>query len=75
MKSKLGNPQRIARVIIATIIAVLYFTGVVNGTLGIVLLVIGSIMLLTSLVNYCPMVMMNACPGDIVKKWAGKKEA
>ena len=75
MKSKLGNPQRLIRVIIAIIIAVLYFTGVVNGTLGIVLLVIGSIMLLTSLVNYCPMVMMNACPGDIVKKWVGKKEA
>ena len=75
MKSKLGNPQRIVRVIIAIIIAVLYFTNVITGTLAIVLLVIGSIMLLTSLVNFCPMVMMNACPGDLVKKWAGKKEA
>jgi len=75
MKSNLGNQQRLIRIIIAIIIAVLYFTGVVNGTLGIVLMVIGSIMLLTSLVNYCPMVMMNVCPGDIVKKWAGKQEA
>lgn len=68
MKSKLGNPQRIVRIIIAVIIAILYFTGVVSGTLGTVLLVIGSVMLLTSLINYCPMVMMNACPSDIVKK-------
>ena len=75
MKSKLGNPQRIVRIIVAATIAVLYFTGVITGTLGIVLLVIGSIMLLTSLVNYCPMVMMNACPSDLVKKWAGKKSA
>jgi hypothetical protein len=75
MKSKLGNPQRMVRVIIAAIIAVLYFTNVVGGTLGIVLLVIGSIMLLTSVINYCPIVMMNACPGDIVKKWVAKKEA
>jgi len=75
MKSKLGNPQRIARVVIAIIIAALYFTNVVTGTFGIVLLVIGSIMLFTSVINFCPMVMMNACPSDIVKKWVGKKEA
>lgn len=67
MKSKLGNPQRIVRIIIAVIIAILYFTGVVSGTLGTVLLVIGSVMLFTSLINYCPMVMMNAFSSDIGK--------
>ena len=75
MKSNLGNTERIVRIIIAAIIAVLYFTGTVTGTLAIVLLVMGGMMLLTGLVSVCPMAMAGICPGDLVKKMAGKKEA
>ncbi len=50
-----SNLDRIIRVILAAVIAVLYFTGVVTGTWGIVLLVIGAILLITGLVGFCPL--------------------
>jgi len=75
MKSNLGNTERMVRISIAAIFAILYFTGTVTGTWGIVLLVIGGMMLLTGLVSVCPMAMAGFCPSDMVKKMVGKKEA
>jgi hypothetical protein len=42
-------------VIIAAIIAILYFTNVLTGTLGIVLLVLAGVFVLTSLLSFCPL--------------------
>lgn len=50
----MGNVDRIIRILFAVVVAVLYFTGVTSGTLGIVLLAVGGILLLTSLINFCP---------------------
>ena len=50
MKKNMGSTDRILRIIIAAVIAILYFTGTVSGTLGLVLLIIGAIVVLTSLV-------------------------
>jgi len=55
MKKNMGNADRIIRVIIAVIIAALYFTNVISGTLGIVLLVLAGIFVLTSLMSFCPL--------------------
>jgi len=55
MKANMGSPDRIIRTIIAVAIAALYFTNVITGTLGIVLLAAAGIFLLTSLVSFCPM--------------------
>jgi len=55
MKANMGGIDRILRVIVAVVIAVLFFTKVITGTLGIVLLVAGGIFLLTSLVGTCPL--------------------
>jgi hypothetical protein len=55
MKKNMGNADRIIRVIIAVIIAALYFTNVISGTLGIVLLALAGIFVLTSLVSFCPL--------------------
>ncbi|MGB1103868.1 MAG: YgaP family membrane protein [Crocinitomicaceae bacterium] len=55
MKKNLGNIDRIIRVVIAAVIAVLFFTEIISGTLGIVLLALGGIFLLTSLVGFCPL--------------------
>lgn len=54
MKKNLGTADRIVRIIIAAIIGVLYFTDVLTGTLGIVLLVLSVVFVLTSIVNFCP---------------------
>lgn len=55
MKHNMGNIDRISRVIIAAIIAVLYFTNTITGTFGYVLLAVGGIFLLTSQVGSCPL--------------------
>ncbi|MEH0153301.1 DUF2892 domain-containing protein [Limibacter armeniacum] len=55
MKKNMGIADRIIRIVIAAIIAVLYFTGTVTGTLGIVLIVLASVFVLTSLVSFCPL--------------------
>ena len=54
MKKNMGVADRIIRLIIAAIIVVLFFTNVISGTLGIVLLVLAGIFLLTSVVSFCP---------------------
>ncbi len=55
MKSNMGTADRIIRVLIAAIVAVLYFTGMVTGTLGLVLLVLSGVFVLTSLISFCPL--------------------
>jgi uncharacterized membrane protein YtjA (UPF0391 family) len=53
MKCNVGTTDRVIRFVIAIVAAVLYFTEVVTGTAGIVLLVVGAIALLTGLVGRC----------------------
>ena len=55
MKKNMGLADRTIRVIIAAIIGVLYFTGTVSGTLGIVLLVLAGVFVLTSLISFWPL--------------------
>lgn len=55
MKRNMSDIDRIVRVVIAALFAYLYFGGVVTGTLGIVLLVLGVVFLLTSVVSFCPL--------------------
>lgn len=51
----MGTADRIIRVIIAAIVGVLYFSGTISGTLGIVLLVLAGVFVLTSLISFCPL--------------------
>jgi fatty acid desaturase len=55
MKKNMGSADRITRLVIAAIVAVLYFTNVITGILGIVLLVIAGVFVLTSLISFCPL--------------------
>jgi len=55
MKKNMGSADRIIRIVIAILIAVLYFTNVISGTVGIVLLALAAIFLLTSVVSFCPL--------------------
>ncbi len=65
MKHNMGNADRVIRISIAVLIAILYFTNTVTGTLGYVLLAVGAIFLLTSLVGSCPLyslIGVKTCP-------------
>ncbi|MCC7502893.1 MAG: DUF2892 domain-containing protein [Flavobacteriales bacterium] len=55
MKPNMGSADRIVRVLLAVVFSILYFTGTVTGTLGVVLLVLGGVFLLTSVVSFCPL--------------------
>ena len=55
MKRNLSNIDRIIRVVLAALFAYLYFGGVVTGTFGIILVVLGTVFLLTAVVAFCPL--------------------
>ena len=55
MKRNMGSADRIIRLIVAAVLVVLYFTGVIPGTLGIVLMVLAGVFVLTSMINFCPL--------------------
>ena len=57
MKKNMGIADRVIRIVIAVVIAILYFTKTepVTDTVGMVLLVIGAVLLLTALINFCPL--------------------
>lgn len=55
MKKNMGTADRIIRVIIAAVMAILYFTGVVPGALGILLMVLAVVFVVTSLISFCPL--------------------
>lgn len=64
----MGTIDRIVRVILAAVFAGLYFTNVVTGTLGIILLVLGAVFLLTSAVSFCPIYTLIGCNTCSVKE-------
>jgi hypothetical protein len=55
MKKNMGGLDRILRVAFAVIVAVLYLTNVIGGTLAIVLGLLAAVFVLTSLVSTCPL--------------------
>lgn len=55
MKKNMSGTDRIIRMIAAIVIAVLYFTHTIRGTLGMLLLVVAGVFVLTSLVGLCPL--------------------
>lgn len=55
MKKNMGSTDKIIRLLIAVVLVVLYFTGTLTGTLGIIALVVAAVFTLTSLVSFCPL--------------------
>ena len=51
----MGTVDKAIRIIIAVVIAGLYYSGTISGTLGIVLLVFAGVFVLTSLISFCPL--------------------
>ncbi|MEY4279270.1 MAG: hypothetical protein RL377_1274 [Bacteroidota bacterium] len=64
MKANMGSLDKAIRVIFAIVFAMLYITKTVDGTAGLVLLVLGGVFLLTSIISFCPLyaiVGINTC--------------
>ncbi len=54
MERNMGTIDRILRASIAVLIAILYFTGKISGTVAIILGLIAVAFLLTSFIGWCP---------------------
>ncbi|HBB92507.1 MAG TPA: DUF2892 domain-containing protein [Bacteroidales bacterium] len=55
MKKNMGNLDRILRILVAVLFVVLYFTEVITGIWGIVILVLAAMFFITSLISFCPL--------------------
>lgn len=55
MKKNMGTADRTIRIVLAIAAAVLYFTDIITGTAGIILMVLAVIFLATSFISFCPL--------------------
>lgn len=65
MKKNMGTADKTIRILVAAIIAILFFTNVISGILGIILLVLAGVFVLTSFVSFCPLYTifgLSTCP-------------
>ena len=51
----MGSTDKTIRVIVAIIIAGLYLTNVISGMLATILLIVAAILIITSIVSFCPL--------------------
>jgi fatty acid desaturase len=55
MKKNMGSADRVIRMMLAALVAVLYFTNVISGTTAIILAVLAIVFVATSLMSFCPL--------------------
>jgi len=55
MKANLGMTDKVVRILAAVAIGILYFMNLITGTTAIVLLIVAIILVLTSLISFCPL--------------------
>jgi Protein of unknown function (DUF2892) len=55
MKANMGTADKVIRILVAVVIAALYFMGTITGTLAIVLMVLAVVFVATSFLSFCPL--------------------
>lgn len=55
MKRNMSDLDRLIRVILAAVFVYLYFSGIVSGALGVVLLVLAAVFAVTAVLAFCPL--------------------
>ena len=55
MKKNMSNLDKGIRVVLAAVVALLYYFDIIQGILAYVLMAIAIILLVTSLINFCPL--------------------
>lgn len=55
MEQNMSMTDKYVRMALALTIALLYFFGIITGTLALVLVIVGIIFALTSVVRFCPL--------------------
>jgi len=70
MTKNMGTTDKMIRIGIALVIALLYWQNIISGTLALVLIGVAVIFLLTSTVSFCPIYKIlgiSSCPIDSKK--------
>jgi hypothetical protein len=65
MKKNVGTIDKVIRLLLALTVGVLYFTGVITGTLAIILGVVALMFVVTSFMSFCglyTLIGVNTCP-------------
>ena len=55
MKKNMGSTDKAIRLLLAALVAILYFTGIINGLMAIILGIFAVIFALTSFISFCPL--------------------
>ena len=55
MKKNMSSYDKLIRLIVAIVLIVLYYRGILSGTLGIVALLVALVLTITSLLSFCPL--------------------
>jgi hypothetical protein len=55
MKANMGTADKTVRIILAIVVGVLYYFGVISGTLAIILGIFAVIFIATSFISFCPL--------------------
>lgn len=65
MEKNMGTTDRLLRIVFAIVVAILYFTNTINGTLATVFGILAIIFVFTSFISFCPLYVpfgINTCP-------------
>jgi uncharacterized membrane protein len=54
MKKNMGTIDKVIRILVALVVVILYFTNVISGVLAIILIAVSAILVVTSLLSFCP---------------------
>lgn len=55
MKKNMGTADKTIRILIALAVVILYFTNIISGIFGIILMIFAVVFVLTSLISFCPL--------------------
>ncbi len=55
MKKNMGSVDRVVRILVAIVIAGLYFVNQISGAAAIILLFLAGVFILTSFMSFCPL--------------------
>jgi hypothetical protein len=55
MKPNMGTAYKVVRILVAIVIAGLYFANIISGTLVVILFILACIFILTSFMSFCPL--------------------
>jgi hypothetical protein len=55
MKKNIGTIDKVIRILVAVVVAVLYYAKIFSGTTGIIMMALSVIFVVTSLISYCPL--------------------